>query len=63
MFQESNILAIQDPTILVSTLNGTLLAVSMKTGAVKWTLHEGNFIHIVEINFRLHLNFYFHFLF
>ncbi|KFM77471.1 Serine/threonine-protein kinase/endoribonuclease IRE1, partial [Stegodyphus mimosarum] len=38
--EPSNILAIQDPTILVSTLNGTLYAVSMKTGAVKWILNE-----------------------
>ncbi|GIY10862.1 hypothetical protein CDAR_190031 [Caerostris darwini] len=38
--ESSSIIAIQDPTLLVSTLNGTLYAVSLKTGIVKWTLQE-----------------------
>ncbi|GFY42242.1 hypothetical protein TNIN_97411 [Trichonephila inaurata madagascariensis] len=38
--ESSSIIAIQEPTLLVSTLNGTLFAVSVKTGAVKWTLQE-----------------------
>ncbi|KAF8771918.1 Serine/threonine-protein like [Argiope bruennichi] len=38
--ESSSVIAIQDPTLLVSTLNGTLYAVSLKTGAVKWKLQE-----------------------
>ncbi|KAG8189961.1 hypothetical protein JTE90_009100 [Oedothorax gibbosus] len=39
--ESTNVLAVKDPTLLVSTLNGTLFAVNVRTGVVKWKLEEG----------------------
>ena len=59
---QANYLSLHDSLVFVSTLDGTLHAVSKMTGKTQWTLQEGKFtfqkIEIVTIFVKIFMSSY-----